>query len=224
MPARGDTLYSTVVPTLEDSTESGTVWSVYFVSAIGDNPVDHFDSPVDSGYSIDNLAPAPPPSLMAATAGSDVALDWGTATETDFDFFWVYRDVAPGFIPDISKRIGSTSDTSFLDVSVPPQQPYYLVTAVDFSGNESDPSNEATVSTCSCPFQGDINGDGFIDSVDLSLEIDIVFFGATDPQDPVCPKKRADMNCDGFSDSVDLSLHIDHVFFGGAGPCDPCAP
>ena len=79
-----------------------------------------------------------------------------------------------------------------------------------------------TVTTCVCPSQGDMNNDGFIDSTDLSLIIDVVFFGGPDIQDPICPKARADMNCDGFSDSVDLSLVIDHVFFGGAGPCDPC--
>ena len=75
---------------------------------------------------------------------------------------------------------------------------------------------------CACPFQADINGDGFIDSIDLSLVIDIVFFGGTDVTDPLCPTSRGDFNNDGFADSVDLSLVIDHVFFGGPGPTNPC--
>ena len=75
----------------------------------------------------------------------------------------------------------------------------------------------------SCPFQGDMNADGFIDSTDLSFEIDVVYFGGLDPPDPECPLTRGDLNCDGFTDSVDLSLLLDFVFFGGVGPCDPCA-
>ncbi len=76
---------------------------------------------------------------------------------------------------------------------------------------------------CQCPFQADMNGDGFVDSTDLSLLIDIVFFGGLDTSDPGCPGTRADFNQDCFVDTVDLSAMIDHVFFGGAPPIDPCA-
>jgi len=78
------------------------------------------------------------------------------------------------------------------------------------------------VGPCLCPFQGDINNDGFIDAVDLAMLIDIVFFGAVDPQDSTCPTTRGDFNGDGFADATDLAELIDHVFFGGAGPTDPC--
>ena len=77
-------------------------------------------------------------------------------------------------------------------------------------------------SVCSCPSQSDSNGDGFIDSTDLALEIDVIFFGGTDPQDPDCPTGRGDFNADGFADSTDLALLIDHIFFGGPLPSDPC--
>lgn len=77
---------------------------------------------------------------------------------------------------------------------------------------------------CLCLYQGDVNADGFVDAVDLAVVIDIVFFGASDVQDPACPKTRADFNGDGVTDAVDLAILIDHVFFGGAGPTDPCAP
>jgi len=76
--------------------------------------------------------------------------------------------------------------------------------------------------TCACSHQADFDASGFIDAVDLAIEIDIVFFGSIDPQDPSCPATRGEFNCDGFTDAVDLAEFIDHVFFGGAGPCDPC--
>lgn len=224
VPARGDTVYSAVVATLADSTESeGTVWSAFFVSAMGENPLDHFDSPVDSGYSIDNLAPSPPPSLLAELSGSDVQLDWGAVDDADFDFYWVYRDIAADFVLDDSKRIGSTSDTSFLDTSVPGQQPYYKVCAVDFAGNESDPSDEATVTTCSCPHQCDYDSDGFLTALDLSSLIDVLFAGKPEEQDPDCPTSRGDFDNDGFPTAIDLSTLIDHLFAGGPPPVDPCA-
>jgi len=78
--------------------------------------------------------------------------------------------------------------------------------------------------TCLCPFQADHNADGFVDAVDLAVEIDVIFFGAADLQDDGCPTTRGDFNADGVADAVDLALMIDHIFFGGAGPVDPCAP
>ena len=48
-----------------DSTESGGIcWSTFFVSAMTAIPTVYFDSPPDSGYSTDNLAPAVPSNLV----------------------------------------------------------------------------------------------------------------------------------------------------------------
>jgi PKD repeat protein len=78
--------------------------------------------------------------------------------------------------------------------------------------------------SCDCPFQADLDASGGVDAVDLAIEIDIVFFGASDVQDPNCPTTRGDFNNDTVADAVDLALLIDHVFFGGVGPEGPCAP
>jgi hypothetical protein len=75
-----------------------------------------------------------------------------------------------------------------------------------------------------CLNQGDLDSDGFITPLDLSVQIDILFAGQPDVQDPSCTKPRADWDCDGFSTPLDLSVLIDHLFAGGSGPCDPCAP
>jgi len=64
VPAHGDNIYSVVVPTLADSTiAQGMHWSVFLVRAATATPLTFFDSPPDSGYSVDNLAPAPPSGL-----------------------------------------------------------------------------------------------------------------------------------------------------------------
>jgi len=70
-----------------------------------------------------------------------------------------------------------------------------------------------------CPYQGDIEPDGFITALDLAAMISVLFEGGPDPQDPCCPHTRFDLDCDGFATALDLSRLIDHLFAGGVGPC-----
>lgn len=77
---------------------------------------------------------------------------------------------------------------------------------------------------CACPFQGDLNADGFPDALDLNELIDGLFFGGTIVTDPLCPTGRGDLNNDGFPDALDLNYLIDQLFFGGPPPIDPCNP
>ncbi|MEW5874746.1 MAG: dockerin type I domain-containing protein [Candidatus Zixiibacteriota bacterium] len=93
------------------------------------------------------------------------------------------------------------------------------------TGQEGPPAFDRgtiTVILCDCPYQSDLDSNGSVDAVDLAGEIDVVFFGEGDPQDPDCPATRSDFNADGTPDAVDLALLIDHVFFGGSGPISPC--
>lgn len=72
-----------------------------------------------------------------------------------------------------------------------------------------------------CPYQGDIEPDGFITALDLSGIIAALFEGGSNPQDPCCLTVRFDLDCDGFLTSLDLTVIIDYLFSGGAGPCGP---
>ena len=54
-----------------------------------------------------------------------------------------------------------------------------------------------TVIPCSCPNQSDYDVDGFLTALDLSTNIDILFAGFPEPQDPNCFAGRADFDCDG---------------------------
>jgi hypothetical protein len=139
VPARCEDIYSTVVPTLCDSSASeGICWSFFFVSALTEEPGFYFDSPVDSGYSVDNLAPSPPTNLHMPTA-TDLA--WDEAPEEDFDYFTVYGSASPDFGP--AAWIGYTVDPG-LDVSGD-RYAYYYVTATDIAGNEGDPASVENV-------------------------------------------------------------------------------
>jgi len=75
---------------------------------------------------------------------------------------------------------------------------------------------------CICPWQADLDGSGAVDATDLAVVIDVVYFGANDPVDPLCVASRGDFDGNGQTDAVDLAALIDHVFFGGDGPAEPC--
>jgi len=136
VPARGDSIYQYIAPTLCDSTVAeGMCWSVFFVSAMTDDPLVYYDSPPDSGYSVDNLAPDPPMNLR--WEGSSL-LAWDEAEVEDFDYFTIYGSATEVF-DETAELIGYTVDTS-MDVADEIYS-YYHVTTSDFNGNEGLPSS-----------------------------------------------------------------------------------
>jgi len=214
-PAYGETLYSVVVPTLKDSTiAEGMYWSVFFVRAGTNNPTVYFDSPVDSGYSLDNLSPSPPTGLFASHQRAITKLTWKTTSAPDFDYYTIYRDTLSGFVPSLSNRLGFTIDTTFADSNAQLGRAfYYLASATDFSGNESNPSNEAMGVRY---LTGDANADGQINSADVSYLINYLFVGGPAPQ----LWQAGDANCDGTINSADVVYLINYLFVGGPPPCE----
>ena len=65
----------------------GMHWSVFFVRAGTNNPVVYFDSPIDSGYSLDNLSPTAPIGLLASCKQAKTKLNWGKNGDADFNYF-----------------------------------------------------------------------------------------------------------------------------------------
>ena len=133
IPASNLATYRMVTTTLADSTVSlGMYRTKFFIRAATANPSIFYDSPVDSGYSLDNLAPSIPSNFVLNNSD----LSWDKSGAGDFDYFSVY---------------GSNTDTfgsaSLIDYTVSPGMnvssspfTYYWVTATDFSGNEGKPA------------------------------------------------------------------------------------
>ena len=131
--------YLIEAPTIGDSTLAlGQYLSVFKIRASSDTPSLYFDSPPDSGYSKDNLAPGAPQNLVF-TSGD---LDWNDSGVEDFDFFTVYGSNTDSFG---SATLVDYTVTSTLDVSASPY-PYYFVSATDFSGNEGKPAKVNSLS------------------------------------------------------------------------------
>lgn len=132
VPARLEDAYHTVVPTLCDAVGDSICWSAFFVSAETAVPSVFFDSPPDSGYSVDNLEPAAPSDLQYLDV---TLLGWSEAEEPDFAYYTVYGSFGDTF-PSVTDTALATTvspawDTAGHDFA------YYHVTARDFAGNES---------------------------------------------------------------------------------------
>ncbi|HEU4365582.1 MAG TPA: SBBP repeat-containing protein [Candidatus Krumholzibacteria bacterium] len=137
VPPHGETTYAVDVPTIGDSTIAlGQYHSVFFVRGSTASPYTFFDSPADSGWSLDNLAPGAPQNLVYA-AGQ---LFWSQPATVDFDYFTVYGSDMNLFSNAI---VIDYTVPATLDVAASPYA-FYFITATDFSGNESAPASFGT--------------------------------------------------------------------------------
>ena len=130
--------YGFTATTLRDSTSVNTGWEHFCVSAHGTDTFDFWNSPPDSGYSVDNLSPSPPAALAAQYIGdSQLYIHWNPNTETDLSHYAVYRGSTPDFVPDETNRIGAVTDSSFTDHDFGYAEYCYKVSAWDTHENES---------------------------------------------------------------------------------------
>ncbi len=136
VPACCEKTYSTLVPTLADSTIlGGMCYSAFFVRALTATPGDYLDSPVDSGYSVDNLAPAQPTGMAGLQVAGGLRITWAPSSDPDFSHFVLSKgtcenDPAPSVLATLTA-------TSYVDETWTPQSNtcYYILSAVDRSGN-----------------------------------------------------------------------------------------
>ena len=138
-PANGEDIYSYVAPTLCDSTtENGICWSVFMVRTLTAEPLEFVDSPPDSGYSVDNLAPSVPSGFEFVSSSM---LSWDNPIDPDFRYFTVYGSETDIF-DETAVFIDHTINTE-MDVTGHAYT-YFHLTARDFAGNESGAATVAS--------------------------------------------------------------------------------
>jgi hypothetical protein len=143
IPARQAGEYALMVESLYDSMGTDPGWQYFVVTAHMDNSILYFDSPVDSGYSVDNLSPALPVAFggIQSLAPPGLSLYWDAGTEPDLALYEVYKGAAEDFIPGGLNFVGSIYDTEFLDESwTPADQDFFKLIAVDVHGNRGPAS------------------------------------------------------------------------------------
>ena len=142
VPACCEETYATILPTLADSTvEHGMHWSVFFVRALTETPGIYYDSQPDSGWSVDNLAPAPVAGFSGVQSlePPGLRLYWEPGTEEDIVCYDIFKNAAEDFIPGESNFVGSTTGTEMLDTDwTPADEDFYKIMAVDDSGNRGE--------------------------------------------------------------------------------------
>ncbi len=135
VPAHADSVYSVVVPTLADSNASGFHRAIFMVRAATASVAAYFDSPPDSGYSVDNIAPGVPTPFTAAVVAGSTYLHWGASGEPDFAYYRLYRGTASNFTPGPGNLLVAKADTGYVDTGATGY--IYKLSAVDANGNES---------------------------------------------------------------------------------------
>ena len=132
--------YTFEAPTYFDSTSADPGTTYLLVSAHTGSPWVFWDSPVDSGRSVDNLAPSDPLALAGAQQYDPAALKltWRSGTEADLAEYAIYRGTKESFVPGPGNRLSMSCDTFFVDGSWSWSGGYYYkVSAIDIHGNES---------------------------------------------------------------------------------------
>lgn len=157
VPADRENEYAAVVPSLADSCSTGIPWTVYFVRARTGEPGLFFDSPPDSGYSVNNQQPAPPTGFAVNYNHPDgTHLSWHPPAGPEFAHFRIYRSLLPDQAPSPGTLHAVTTEISYLDETS--RHFFYQLTVVNQSGHESDPAGLATSSvgapTVDLRFQG----------------------------------------------------------------------
>ena len=140
VPAHQFEDYALAVPTLRDSIPGDPGWHYFLVSAHTADPGVYYDSPPDSGYSVDNLAPVQPTDFAGAPSGDPpgLALSWAENGEGDLSHYALYRGDDPDFVPGPATRLAELIEAAYFDPDWSPAAPsYYKLSALDVHGNES---------------------------------------------------------------------------------------
>ncbi len=167
VPYRGMDDYYAFAPTKNDSSmytaQDYSYWNEFMVTAhyltmSGDYI--YLDSGWMGGYSVDNIRPAFPTNPVAnfVTGNTAVEVSWDEVADEDFEYYRVYRGTVSGFVP--GDPIASTLEPMFYDDAVAGASEYfYLITAVDQNGNESEYSTEALATALGVDSEGIIPND-----------------------------------------------------------------
>lgn len=136
LPAEQLTYYGYTARTTRDSLPGDNPYSAFFVTALTANPAIFYQSNIDSGYSVDNLAPPAPPGFAVVYRAEGAQLHWTQSRAPDVSHYRLHRGLSASFTPTQDNLVAASPDTGFFD-PVPGGQFFYKLAAVDVHGNMS---------------------------------------------------------------------------------------
>lgn len=135
--AAGLTGYAFTASTPQDSMQGSNPYTAFAVQALTANPAVYYFSGVDSGYSVDDLAPTQPQVFAAVYARSHVELHWLKSPEPDLFGYRLHRGASPDFVPGPDNLVVASADTGYVDHDALAPGSSYKLGAVDVHGNVS---------------------------------------------------------------------------------------
>jgi hypothetical protein len=112
---------------------SGTFF--FRITARTSNVNEYWRSNIMSGHSVDNLSPILVKNFNGFAQGINNKLTWKPNSESDLKNYYIYRSLTAPVNPDTMIAVIVTSDTTGLDISVPPGDSYYFIRARDIHDN-----------------------------------------------------------------------------------------
>tara|TARA_B100001250_G_C19814472_1_gene797524 strand:- start:955 stop:4959 length:4005 start_codon:yes stop_codon:yes gene_type:complete len=196
VPAAQEISYNYFATTVNDSIEGNTNFETFYITAHTIDLNLAFTSETVSGYSIDNIAPSVPEGFLGSNNNNIVMLSWDENNDEDFDYYSVYRN---------GIKIADLSNTYFEELSFGDLE--YYVTATDYNGNESEPSNTFNISLNQ---PGDVNIDDVVNVFDVVLMVEYIL----DPESSDFGDLEfglADSNYDGELNILDIMYWVNVV-------------
>jgi hypothetical protein len=132
--AQGFPGYSYVAPTTGDSIGGANPLTLFMVEAKSSGTA-FWNSAPDSGYSVDNIAPATPVPFTGQYSSGSSTLHWGRNSEADFAEYRLYRGTTSSFVPAPANLVAAQPDTGYVDAAGAPY--FYKLAALDVHGNPS---------------------------------------------------------------------------------------
>lgn len=146
--------YSMVAATTSDSVAGSNPPTRFMVEARENTSVSsaRWYSAPDSGYSVDNLAPATPSPFTGQYQAGVTLLHWERNSEADLAGYRLYRGTTASFTPSAANLVATPADTGWADAAGVPY--FYKITAVDVHGNESPAAALSPAGTLDVPAGG----------------------------------------------------------------------
>jgi len=139
--AYGADQYTALCHTTVDSSQYGPGLIDFRVIAVMQEG--NFASDISQGYSVDNLSPAIPRNLTYDLVAEDLTITWEPCPDFDFEYFAIYKSDINGEFPDLP--FATTLESTFSDQVAYADSAFYVITAIDLRGNESDVSEQIRI-------------------------------------------------------------------------------
>ncbi|MGE5810776.1 MAG: sugar-binding protein, partial [Ignavibacteria bacterium] len=132
LPAHHFNEYTYTAETLFDKMPGNTGMHYFLISAHNIDSSVFYDSDIDSGYSVDNIAPGTPINFTASYSEGKIYMEWSANSDPDISGYNLYRGTTQMNV----MKFADTENTSYTDEN-PEGNIYYAVRAVDIHGNLS---------------------------------------------------------------------------------------